>query len=142
MVALGVSAISAVNGTYSQNQKTLTAYYAGLDLGALPVARGAALSPDDVLRRSLIGQLMCNFALPYAALQLPDGVTFADCFGPELLRLRELEADGLLVIGPDGLLVTPKGRLLIRNICMVFDSYLALPRPVADARVLRFSRTI
>jgi oxygen-independent coproporphyrinogen-3 oxidase len=142
MVALGVSAISAVNGTYSQNQKTLTAYYAGLDLGALPVARGVVLSLDDVLRRSLIGQLMCNFALPYAALQLPDGVTFADCFGPELLRLRELEADGLLVIGPDGLLVTPKGRLLIRNICMVFDSYLALPRPEADARVLRFSRTI
>ncbi|MES2319354.1 MAG: oxygen-independent coproporphyrinogen III oxidase [Pseudomonadota bacterium] len=142
MVALGVSAISAVNGTYSQNEKSLTAYYAGLDKDALPVARGVILGPDDVLRRSLIGQLMCNFALPYAGLPVPDGVSFAAYFEPELVRLRQLEKDGLLHIGSDGLLVTPKGRLLIRNICMVFDRYLALPRLDADAKPLRFSRTI
>jgi oxygen-independent coproporphyrinogen-3 oxidase len=142
MVALGVSAISAVNGTYSQNQKSLTAYYAGLDKGDLPVARGFALGADDLLRRALIGQLMCNFALPFAGLALPAGASFADYFEPELARLRELEGDGLLVIGADGLQVTPKGRLLIRNVCMVFDRYLALPRPDADARPLRFSRTI
>jgi len=142
MVALGVSAISAVNGTYSQNEKSLTAYYAGMDKGELPVARGFALGADDLLRRALIGQLMCNFALPFDALALPAGATFAGYFAAELVRLRELENDGLLVIGAHGLQVTPKGRLLIRNVCMVFDPYLALPRPDADARPLRFSRTI
>lgn len=142
MVALGVSAISAVNGTYSQNEKSLTAYYAGMDQDELPVARGIALGADDLLRRSLIGQLMCDFALSYASLALPGGAAFADYFEPELVRLRELEGDGLLVIGTDGLVVTPKGRLLIRNVCMVFDRYLALPRPDADAKPLRFSRTI
>ncbi len=152
MVALGVSAISAVNGSYSQNQKTLRAYYAGLDRDALPVARGVSLSADDLLRRALIGQLMCNFSLPYASLALPGGARFADWFAPELAALRVLEQDGLLAITPDALQVTPKGRLLIRNICMVFDRYLGQPRPAAQAgtdagtgtetRVLRFSRTI
>jgi oxygen-independent coproporphyrinogen-3 oxidase len=142
MVALGVSAISAVNGTYSQNEKSLTAYYAGLDQDELPVARGIALGADDLLRRSLIGQLMCDFALSYASLALPEGATFADYFEPELVRLRELEGDGLLVIGAAGLVVTPKGRLLIRNVAMVFDRYLALPRHDADSKPLRFSRTI
>ncbi|MES2017599.1 MAG: oxygen-independent coproporphyrinogen III oxidase [Pseudomonadota bacterium] len=142
MVALGVSAISAVNGTYSQNEKTLTAYYAGLDRGDLPVARGIALAADDLLRRKLIGQLMCNFTLPYASLELPGGGTFGEYFFSELEKLRELETDGLLHIKPDGLVVTPKGRLLIRNVCMVFDRYLGLPRPDADAKPLRFSRTI
>ena len=142
MVALGVSAISAVNGTYSQNEKTLTAYYAGLDKGDLPVARGVALGADDLLRRSLIGQLMCNFTLAYADLALPRGASFAAYFAPELERLRELEGDGLLVLGAHGLTITPKGRLLIRNVCMVFDRYLGLPRPDAGIKPLRFSRTI
>ncbi len=142
MVALGVSAISAVNGTYSQNEKNLTAYYAGLDKDELPVARGIALGADDLLRRTLIGHLMCNFALLYDGLALPEGATFAGYFEPELERLRELETDGLLHIYPFGLAITPKGRLLIRNVCMVFDRYLALPRPDADSKPLRFSRTI
>jgi oxygen-independent coproporphyrinogen-3 oxidase len=142
MVALGVSAISAVNGTYSQNEKSLTAYYAGMDKQELPIARGIALGADDLLRRSLIGQLMCDFALSYSTLTLPAGATFADYFAPELVRLGELERDGLLLIGREGLVVTPKGRLLIRNVCMVFDRYLALPRPDSDAKPLRFSRTI
>jgi oxygen-independent coproporphyrinogen-3 oxidase len=142
MVALGVSAISAVNGTYSQNEKSLNAYYAGIDKDELPVARGFALNPDDLLRRALIGQLMCNFRLPYDALAFPGGARFAEYFAPELVRLRALAQDGLLVIGADALVVTLKGRLLIRNVCMVFDSYLGRPRLGADAKPLRFSRTI
>ena len=142
MVALGVSAISAVNGSYSQNQKTLKGYYAGLDKDELPVARGIALGADDLLRRELIGRLMCDFMLPYDGLALPGRASFDDYFAPELVRLRELEQDGLLDIGADALRVTPKGRLLIRNVCMVFDRYLNLPRLDAVAQPLRFSLTI
>jgi oxygen-independent coproporphyrinogen-3 oxidase len=147
MVALGVSAISAVGGTYSQNEKTLTAWYAGLDKGELPVARGVALDADDLLRRKLIGQLMCNFTLPYAALDLPLGADlagFASYFAGCMTRLRTLEQDGLVTIGGNALDVTPRGRLLIRNVCMVFDRYLGLPRQETTPGVqpLRFSRTI
>ncbi|PWF46062.1 oxygen-independent coproporphyrinogen III oxidase [Massilia glaciei] len=146
MVALGVSAISAVGGTYSQNEKNLTAWYARLDRDELPVARGVVLDEDDLLRRALIGQLMCNFTLPYASLALPGGGSFVAYFAPELEKLRTLERDGLVTIGEHALEVTPRGRLLIRNVCMVFDRYLGTPADPAAAQTqsqpLRFSRTI
>ncbi|KQV90327.1 coproporphyrinogen III oxidase [Massilia sp. Root351] len=127
MVALGVSAISQVGGCYSQNEKTLSAYYAALDEGRLPVARGVALDADDCLRRSVIGKLMCDFALDFAALDLtgldaPGGA--AGYFAAELERLKPLEEQGLLCLGSKGVKVKLRGRLLIRNICMVFDRYL------------------
>jgi oxygen-independent coproporphyrinogen-3 oxidase len=141
MVALGVSAISAVGASYSQNEKTLAAYYERLDRGELPIARGIALGADDLLRRAVIGQLMCDFALDFAGLALPDGVAAADYFAAELERLKPLEDDGLLCIGSKGLKVKMRGRLLIRNICMAFDRYLHAPR-VEGPPPARYSRTI
>jgi oxygen-independent coproporphyrinogen-3 oxidase len=136
-VALGVSAISAVGASYSQNEKTLSAYYQRLDAGELPIARGIALNDDDLLRRTVIGRLMCNFILDYDDLLLPDGVTGPQYFAAELERLQVLEDDGLLCKGSRGVRVRMRGRLLIRNICMAFDRYLH-ERPQAA----RYSRTI
>jgi len=141
MVALGVSAISAVGASYSQNEKTLSAYYARLDQGVLPIARGIALSADDLIRRTAINRLMCNFILDYGDLPLPSGVTGPEYFADELERLKPLEALGLLCVGSRGVRVRMRGRLLIRNICMVFDQYLHQPR-VEGPQVLRYSRTI
>jgi len=42
--------------------------------------------------------------------------------------VREYEREGLLEISPQWISVTPKGRMLIRNICMVFDKYLPARR--------------
>ncbi len=141
MVALGVSAISAVGASYSQNEKILSAYYQRLNRGELPIARGIVLSADDLLRRAVIGQLMCDFELDYASLPLPDGVAAADYFADALERLKPLEEQGLLCIGSKGLRVKMRGRLLIRNICMAFDSYLHAP-PVEGPQPARYSRTI
>jgi oxygen-independent coproporphyrinogen-3 oxidase len=141
MVALGVSAISAVGASYSQNEKLLSAYYARLERGELPVVRGIVLSADDLLRRAVIGQLMCDFVLDYASLPLPDGVAAADYFADALERLKPLEEQGLLCIGSKGLRVKMRGRLLIRNICMAFGSYLHAP-PVEGPQPTRYSRTI
>ncbi|WP_332876125.1 oxygen-independent coproporphyrinogen III oxidase [Massilia sp. S19_KUP03_FR1] len=124
IVAFGVSAIGAVGATYSQNAKHLTAYYAGIDASTLPIERGVTLSMDDALRRSLIGSLMCHFELSVAAFEQAFPIAFADYFAQELAALADLEADGLATVTPDWITVTPKGRLLIRNICMVFDRYL------------------
>ncbi len=51
-------------------------------------------------------------------------LAFGDYFRAELAALRPLAADGLLTMDADGLVVSLKGRLLIRNVCMVFDHYL------------------
>ena len=122
LVALGVSAISSVGGCYSQNDKSLQAYYAALDAGRLPVARGVTLDEDDHLRRTVIGKLMCDFELDFDALDAPGGA--AAYFAADLERLRPLEEQGLLCLGSKGIKVKLRGRLLIRNICMAFDRYL------------------
>jgi oxygen-independent coproporphyrinogen-3 oxidase len=147
LVACGVSAISAVNGTYSQNEKTLEAYYAGLDAGKLPIARGHRLDADDLLRRLVIQRLMCNFELSVASIAQGMVEPFREYFAPELRELQAFVADGLVTFEDDWISVTPKGRLLIRNICMVFDRHLRQARLLAAAapaatQPLRYSRTI
>ncbi len=137
LVSCGVSAISAVAATYSQNVKTLDAYYDLIDKNELPVARGTRLSMDDALRRTIIQMLMCHFELSMPAVEQAYPIAFSTYFAPELERLKQLEADGLVTVGPEWLSVTPKGRLLIRNVCMVFDRYLSVAAPAP-----RYSRTI
>ena len=141
MVACGVSAISAVAGTYAQNEKSLERYYARLDRGELPVARGLALSVDDLLRRDVIQKLMCDFALDLRDLAARWDVDVGARFAPELARLAELARDGLLTVTPERIDVTPKGRLLVRNICMVFDDYFGKPAAVPLQR-MQYSRTV
>jgi oxygen-independent coproporphyrinogen-3 oxidase len=141
LISCGVSAISAVGATYSQNEKTLDAYYEKLDEGRLPVARGIKLDTDDLLRRIVIQKLMCNFELSMSSIEQAYPISFPLYFAAELEKLKAFEEDGLLVVDPEWITVTPRGRLLIRNICMVFDRYLGLPR--ADGpQPLRYSKTI
>ena len=128
MVSCGVSAISAVGATYSQNEKSLEAYYEKIERGELPIARGIALSSDDLLRRIIIQMLMCNFELSVSAIEQAHPVCFADYFAPELERLKVLQGEDLLQVDGDWITVTDKGRLVIRTICMVFDRYLAKPK--------------
>lgn len=137
LVSCGVSAISAVAATYSQNVKTLAAYYDLIEKNELPIARGIKLTMDDVLRRVIIQMLMCNFELSIASIEEAYPITFKDYFVTELLALTGLAQDGLLTIDNEWLTVTTKGRLLIRNICMVFDRYLH-----TKTASLRYSKTI
>jgi oxygen-independent coproporphyrinogen-3 oxidase len=141
MVSCGVSAISAVGASYCQNEKSLERYYAGLDEGHLPVARGIELSRDDVIRRDVIGRLMCDFALSVRSVEREHGIEFKSYFAPELARLREFEGDGLLEMDEASLTVTPSGRLLVRNLCMVFDKYFGSSNDIPLQR-MRYSKTI
>jgi oxygen-independent coproporphyrinogen-3 oxidase len=137
LVSCGVSAISSVAATYSQNVKTLEAYYDLLDRNELPIERGVRLNMDDALRRTIIQMLMCQFELSIPAIEQAYPIVFADYFAPELEKLAALENDGLVEMEQDWLTVTPRGRVLIRNVCMVFDRYLG-----AGAAGPRYSRTI
>ena len=141
MVSCGVSAISAVGNAYCQNEKSLERYYAALDEDHLPLARGIELNADDVIRRDVIGRLMCDFALSVDSVERAHGIDFGVYFSPELERLRDYEADGLVTLAPSGLTVTPAGRLLVRNLCMVFDKYFGTSHDIPLQR-MRYSKTI
>ncbi len=136
MVAMGITSIGMVGPSYSQNVKTLDAYYGHLDRAELPVYRGVHLCADDLLRRDVIMRLLCNFTLDFAAVEAAHGIAFADTFAPELEALAAMADDGLLALDGTGIRVLPPGRLLIRNICMVFDAYLR------RAQAPRYSKVI
>ncbi|HEX2531636.1 MAG TPA: oxygen-independent coproporphyrinogen III oxidase [Burkholderiaceae bacterium] len=124
LISFGISAISTVGATYSQNEKALNTYYRRIARNELPIARGIRLTMDDLLRLIIIRTLMCHFELSFSSIELSYPIVFKEYFVHELARLRELEQDGLVKIDDDWLTVTLKGRLLIRNICMIFDRHL------------------
>jgi oxygen-independent coproporphyrinogen-3 oxidase len=134
--AFGMSSISQIPEAYWQNEKELPEYYAALDAGKTPLARGYFVTDEDKIRRETIMRVMCDLSLDYAAMSQKLGINFTEHFAPELASLAPLEADGLVRRSPTGLEVTDTGRLFIRNIAMCFDNTLA---PVAERK---HSRTI
>jgi oxygen-independent coproporphyrinogen-3 oxidase len=124
LIAFGISAISQVGPTYSQNVKTLDEYYFQLDQDVLPIMRGIELTADDLLRRGVIQCLMCQFEVPIRSFEVAHLIDFRKYFAAELEDLIPLRDTGLLQIDDEYLTVTPLGRYFIRNICMVFDRYL------------------
>jgi len=136
LIAMGITAISKIGNSYSQNVKTLDEYEARIDEGHLAVFRGIGLNDDDVLRRHVITQLICHFTLDMSAIESEYELVFADYFAKELEELKQLEQDGLVKCSSSSIEVQPVGKFLIRNICMVFDRYLR------EAGEKRFSKVI
>jgi oxygen-independent coproporphyrinogen-3 oxidase len=137
LLGLGVSAIGAIGPTYSQNHRELENYYDAIERGLLPVARGIELSADDLLRRAVIQALACQFRLSKKSVEIAYLVEFDRYFSAELADLRGLADDGLVQLESEWITVTARGRMLIRNICMVFDKYLRRER-----ETVRYSRVI
>lgn len=124
LVGLGSTSISMVGDSYSQNLKSMEEYYASIEKGHLPIFRGIELNADDLLRRDVITRLICHFTLDKGSVGQAHGIDFDDYFATELKELDGMQQDGLLVLEPAAIHVQPAGKLLIRNICMVFDRYL------------------
>ena len=136
LVGLGITSIGMVGDSYSQNIKEMDSYYECLDAGKLPVYRGLELNADDLLRREVITQLICHFELNKADIEKQYAIQFDEYFAPELDNLTEMEKDGLLELDANSIRVQPAGKLLIRNVCMVFDRYLR------EQQNQRFSKVI
>jgi oxygen-independent coproporphyrinogen-3 oxidase len=132
LVGLGISAIGRIGPTYYQNAKRLDDYYAVLDDGRLPVARGLELTPDDLVRRAVIQALACHFRVSLESIELAYLVDCRSYFAAELKELRRLQQEGLVDLTDEWISVTPRGRLLVRVICMVFDRYLREARARAS----------
>jgi coproporphyrinogen III oxidase-like Fe-S oxidoreductase len=123
LVGLGTSAIGAIGPTYSENAGAISDYYARLDGNDLPIVRGIELTHDDLVRRNVIHRLMCHCEVSKEAVGVNYLLDFDHYFAAELEALHRLQHDGLVELEPDWICVTPRGRLLVPIICMVFDRY-------------------
>jgi oxygen-independent coproporphyrinogen-3 oxidase len=123
LVAMGVSAISKVDNAYSQNDKGIEGYYEQIEKGHLPIIRGVGSTGEDLIRHQIIQQLSCHFKLDMPTIEKQFGINFAQHFVVELEELEQMADDDLLTLDKDKIIVSLTGRLLIRNICMVFDAY-------------------
>jgi len=140
LIALGVSSISKVGDTYAQNAKTLPEYYRLIESGNLAIKKGVSLQPDDRLRRNVIQALMCATRLDFDAIEAEHRIDFEQYFAPELTALAALEQDGLVIREQRSIVITARGRLLMRNVAMLFDAH--LPRSNEESALPRFSRVV
>lgn len=124
MIGLGVSSISDSWYSFAQNVKNVEEYQKLVDDGILPIYRGHILTPEDLIIRKHILNLMCTFETSWDDKQL---------YFPELpavlLKLKELENDGLVIMLPKKIQITQKGRAFVRNICLPFDLRLQRKKP-------------
>ena len=140
LIGVGPSAISELRGAYAQSQRDLAAWHEAVASTGLATARGHVLTPDDVERRWVIGRIMCHGEIRAPEFEAAFGRPFSGAYAAELASLAPAVDDGLIEVDGDGsLVVTPLGRLLVRNIAMAFDAYLADQR--REGRPM-FSKTV
>ncbi|RRQ24191.1 oxygen-independent coproporphyrinogen III oxidase [Guyparkeria sp. SCN-R1] len=123
MVAMGASSISQVGGAFSQNVKELDRYHEAVTACRLPIEKGVVITEEDILRRHVITELICHFRLSIRDVEQRFDIDFASHFAGALDELTDMARDELVTITPDSIEVQPRGRLLIRNVCMAFDEY-------------------
>lgn len=124
LLAFGVSAIGKVGSTYSQNAKTLEQYANMIDAGLIPIVKGLRLTRDDELRREVIMSIMCQGELDYSQVEKKYGIVVEDFFATEVVKLKKLERQELIVMNEVGFTLTPLGWYFVRAVAMVFDEYL------------------
>jgi oxygen-independent coproporphyrinogen-3 oxidase len=137
LLGLGVSSISAIGNSFSQNIKELKAYYQAIETQKYAQVKGVSLSPDDIIRGEVIRELMCNLFLDKNKINEKYSIDFDRYFSEDLLLLDTFIADDLVVNTLDSIQVASKARLLIRIICMSFDAYMK-----KHINQQRFSRVI
>jgi oxygen-independent coproporphyrinogen-3 oxidase len=81
-------------------------------------------------------RLMSHSELVKAEIEQKYGIHFDSYFAPELEALKPLEADQLVRLSDDKIYITTMGRLVVRNIALVFDAY------ASNRAETRLSRTI
>lgn len=127
LLGLGVSAISQIGDSFSQNHRDLGVYQRQIDEHRMPLWRGIRLSQDDLLRGSVIQDLMCQGEIDVASVEARFKINFPTYFADALSSLVPLAADGLVEVDSEYVRATPRGRLLLRLIAACFDAYLQHP---------------
>lgn len=124
VVGLGMSAIGSIGDCHAQNERSLDAYHARIAAGGLAIAKGVVMSAEDKLRRDVINALACHGVVDIADIEQRHGIAFWTHFAAARARLEALRADELVSWDDRCLRVLPRGRYLLRTLCMAFDAYL------------------
>ncbi|MCC9598143.1 MULTISPECIES: coproporphyrinogen-III oxidase family protein [unclassified Rubrivivax] len=118
LIGLGVGAVGEVDGAMFWNDGSQAAWRNALRHGRLPVAQARPATPDSVQRRAAVERLLCSLELPAAQAQgLEEG------YG----RLAAREADGLVRVFDDRIVVTETGRHALHALCTELDEPGAQP---------------
>ena len=139
LYGMGVSAISSLGEAYAQNPREVPTYQAAIAERGIATMRGHRLTSDDKIRRAVIGRLLCHTVILKREVEKEFSISFDDYFAPEVQRLEEFRAEGLVALAPGEIRVTSLGRIFIRNVAMTFDRY--LHEQQMDQRPL-FSKTL
>ena len=147
LLGFGVSAISQINSTlYSnkgrtashilQNDPDLDSYKAAVNSGRLPGVKHIQTTIKDRLRAYVIMNLLCHDYIDFKDVNQKFGIDAITYFIDDIQQLGEMQKDKLIDMDAAGIRILPKGRLLARNVAMVFDTYMA------DKSKDRFSKVI
>lgn len=123
ILGLGVSAISNIGNTRSQNNVDLAKYYEQITQSQLR-HRGISLTQDDLFRGQIISQLMCNFSVDLAHIAKQFQLNINTYLHNELAQLQALSQLDVLTLEANNVSVNQDHRPLIRVIASVFDRYL------------------
>ncbi|HKY69763.1 MAG TPA: oxygen-independent coproporphyrinogen III oxidase [Gammaproteobacteria bacterium] len=131
LIGMGVSSIGLIGDHYAQNTVSLEDYYQAIQNNQLSIVKGIKIDRDDIIRKKIIMELICHFVLSFEKIESLYDIDFMKYFSRELKTMELLSQDGLLQVDKAGITVSAKGRLLIRNICAVFDRYYNPTQPKA-----------
>lgn len=124
LIGLGASSIGQLPQGYVQNMPATGEYQRMADAGGLTAVRGIEVSEDDRLRRRVIEEIMCRFAMSFSELRQEFGDA-VDAIAAEAKSFALSNQDRICLIEGDRFVITDAGRPFARTIAAVFDSYLA-----------------
>jgi len=124
LIGFGVSSISQISDCYLQNSPDINVYEEAINSNHFPVVKIITTDKDDLIRRQVIMELLCHDQMIFSELDQAFSIDSRAYFTEELSQLSPMVEDALLEISNEGIHITEKGRLLVRNACMVFDTYL------------------
>jgi oxygen-independent coproporphyrinogen III oxidase len=123
LFGFGVTSVSMLHEVYAQNNKQLKDYYQAIDAGMLPTYKGYKLNQEDILRRDVVMGIMSGRQIDKQEIEHKYKIYFDKYFAIEMQELLLLEDDGLVKLSNQFITITEIGRLLVRNIAVIFDSH-------------------
>ena len=125
LIGFGVSSISQIADTFSQNAKDIVSWQSQIGKGSLATVRGMATNRDDQIRADVIQAIMCQGTVLFHDFEQRHNIRFCEYFSEALSKLSNLQQDGLVELDSEKLTINPAGRLLLRVIASCFDAYLS-----------------
>lgn len=135
LLGLGVSAISDTGNAYAQNHRELENYYRAIRSGNLAVTKGCFLDETDQVMKQYILDIACKGKTILAPAHLPLLQPYT------LPLLSQLEADGIVTIRKNEVLLNPDKSQLLRVVCQAFDLKWHEGQPASKHKEL-FSKSI